>query len=181
MTESGTGPAAEPSIHWRQRWWYALWVALVALLLGALGFWGWWETPAVSGAGHAVLTIRMVDLPQGSKVEAWTGPAQTWKPDASGFQGPWSVEDVAKPLPVPPLEIRAGLRRWHQGYIPRLTSDRILLRIDPPQGPPRYAFYDLRSDINAGLAGPHRRLFLPSTLRWGALSTDASRPSPLLP
>lgn len=182
MTESGTEPveasAAGQSIHWRQRWWYGLWVAL---LLGSLGFWGWWETPAASGTGHVVLSIRVADLPAGSKVEAWTGPIQAWKVDAVGFQGPWVVQDTVKPLPVPPLEIRAGLRRWHQGYIPRLTSDRVVLRMDPPDGPPRYAAYDLHSDINAGLAGPHRRLFITSAMRWGALSEDASKPSPLLP
>jgi hypothetical protein len=176
--DSGTRQAPERSIHWRQRWWYAGWVAL---LLGALGFWGWWETPAASGAGHVVLTVRVVDLPAGSQVEAWTGPAKAWKPDASGFQGPWAVRDTAKPLPLPPLEIRMGSRRWHQGYIPRLTSDWLLLRIDPPEGPRRYAAYDLRGDINAGLMGPRHRMFLSGVVRWGALSTDASRPSPLLP
>ena len=182
MAESGTEqvaePGAGPSIHWRQRWWYALWVAL---LLGASGFWAWWETPAVSGTGHVVMTIRVVGLPAGSRVEAWTGPSKKWKADAPGFFGPWPVVDAAKPLPVPPIEIHVGLRRWHQGYIPRLTNDRVVLRLDPPDGAPRYLSYDLREDLNAGTAGPHRRLFYSVPVRWVALSTDASRPSPLLP
>ncbi|HXC17313.1 MAG TPA: hypothetical protein VNV60_07735 [Holophagaceae bacterium] len=179
MAESRTEGAPEPSIHWRQRWWYALWVAL---LLGASGFWAWWETPAISGTGHVIARVWIKDLPAGCKVEAWTGPAKAWKQDAPGFQGPWTVQDDAtKPLPLPPLEIRAGLRRWHQGYIPRLTSDRLVLRIDPPEGLPRYAAYDLRMDLNAGLAGPHRRLYLSAPLKWKTLSTDASQPSPLLP
>ena len=178
VAESEARSMREPSIHWRQRWWYGLWVAL---LLGSLGFWAWWETPAVSGVGHVVLAIRIADLPAGSRVEAWTGSSRLWKQDAPGFQGPWMVQDPAKPLPLPPLEIHAGLRRWHQGYIPRLTSDLVVLRIDPPQGPPRYANYDLRMDLNAGLAGPHRRLLISNLLRWEALSMDASRPSPLLP
>ncbi|HET6330948.1 MAG TPA: hypothetical protein VFF76_09190 [Holophagaceae bacterium] len=179
MTDSGTAQAPERSIHWRQRWWYALWVAL---LLGASGFWAWWETPAVSGIGHVVARVWVKDLPAGSKVEVWTGPAKAWKQDAPGFQGPWMVQDdAAKPLPLPPLEIRAGLRRWHQGYIPRLTSDRLVLRIDPPEGAPRFAAYDLQRDLDAGLAGPHRRLLISTSLKWAALSMDASRPSPLLP
>jgi hypothetical protein len=166
------------SIHWRQRWWYALWVAL---LLGALGFWAWWETPAASGVGHVVLVIRVVDLPPGSKAEVWAGPAKAWKADPSAFQGPWPVTDPAKALPLPPVAIQAGLRRWRQGYIPRLTSDLIVLRLDPPQGPPRYAAYGLAKDLNAGLAGPHRRLILSAPVRWGNLSEDASHPSALLP
>lgn len=178
MPEPGSGAVAGPSIHWRQRWWYAFWVAL---LLGALGFWRWWETPAYSGVGHVVLTVRMADLPAGSRVSAWAGPSGTWRQDAAGFMGPWAVQDAARPLPVPPIEIKTALRRWHQGYIPRLTSDRVVLRIEPPQGPPRYAGYNLRADLNAGTAGPHRRLFLSTFLRWGALSLDASRPTPLLP
>lgn len=182
MPESGTElvpePGAAPSIHWRQRWWYAFWVAL---LLGLSGFWAWWETPAVSGTGHVVVRVWVAGLPAGSRVEAWTGPAKAWKQGVSGFQGPWMAGDASKPLPLPPLEIQAGLRRWHQGYIPRLTSDRLVVRIDPPEGPPRYAAYDLRADLDAGLAGPHRRLYLSAPLKWNALSTDASRPSPLLP
>ena len=171
--------APEPrSIHWRQRWWYALWTAL---LLGALGFWAWWETPAVSGLGHVVLALRVADLPQGSRVEVWSGPSKAWKPGQSSFQGPWAVTDAAKPLPLPPVEIKAGLRRWHQGYIPRLTSDLIVLRLDPPQGAPRYGFYDLSKDLGTGLAGPHRRMIVSGPLRWGNLSEDASHPSPLLP
>lgn len=169
---------AEPSIHWRQRWWYALWAAL---LLGALGFWRWWETPAYTGTGHMILSVRVVDLPAGSRVSTWAGPAKAWKEGAPGFLGPWTAQDAAKPLPVPPIEITAGLRRWHQGYIPRLTSDRVVLRIEPPQGPARYASYDLRTDLNAGTAGPHRRLFLSTFFRWAALSTDAASPTPLLP
>ena len=178
MTESGTGQMAEPSIHWRRRWWYALWVAL---LLGTAGFWRWWETPAVFGAGHAILTIRMADLPPGTKVEAWTGPVKAWSADATGFQGPWVAQDAAKPLPIPPLEIQVGLRRWHQGYIPRLTSDLIVLRLDPPQGPSKFIAYSLKTDLNSGLAGPHHRLSISAPVRWSALSVDASRPSPLLP
>ncbi len=166
------------SIHWRRRNWYAAWVVL---LLAVLGFWAWWETPAVSGTGHVVFTVRVVDLPPGTKASVWAGPAARWNTNAGGFQGPWAIEDSARSLPLPPIEIKAGLRRWHQGYIPRLTSDEIVLRLDPPQGPPRYAAYDLRADLNAGLAGPHRRLLVSGPLRWGALSTDASRPAPLLP
>ena len=168
----------ERSIHWRQRWWYALWVAL---LLGSLGFWAWWETPAVSGSGHVALTLRVADLPPGTQVEVWAGPAKAWRPGTQGLLGPWAVQDPAKPLPIPPIEIRAALRRWHQGYIPRLTSDLIIVRLDPPQGGPRYARYDLSKDLDAGLAGPHRRMFVSAPLRWAALSEDAAEPSPLLP
>lgn len=166
------------SIHWRRRGWYVLWACL---LLGALGFWAWWETPAVSGVGHVVLTLRAADLPPGSKVEVWTGPAKSWSPGRSTFQGPWMVTDSAKPLPVPSIELKAGLRRWHQGYIPRLTSDLLILRLDLPGAPPRYAAYDLSQDLNFGLAGPHRRLFISSPIAWKKFSEDASHPSPLLP
>ena len=178
MAESEIEPKAGRSIHWRQRWWYVTWVTL---LLSSLGFWGWWETPAASGTGHVVLKIWVSDIPVGSQVEAWTGPSKKWNQEAPGIQGPWRVVDASKPLPLPPLEIQVGLRRWHQGYIPRLTSDRLVLRFDPPQGPPRFAGYNLEQDLNTGFAGPHRRLFLSMPLRWAALSTDASRPSPLLP
>lgn len=173
MPEAST----ERSIHWRQRWWYALWVAL---LLGALGLWAWWETPAVRGTGHVVLTLKVEGLPPGSRISAWVGSSGT-APGTGGFLGPWPVQDPLRPLPIPPLEIRAGLRRWHQGFIPRLTTDRILLRLDPPQGPPRFLVYDLRADLAAGTAGPHRRLFISAPVRWAPLSEDASSPSPLLP
>ena len=169
---------AQPrSIHWRRRWWYAAWVAL---LLGALGFWALWETPRVAGTGHVVLTIHVIGLPAGSRVEAWVGPAKAWGSDAV-LQGNWAVQDPSRPLPIPPLEIRAGLRRWGKGYLPRLTSDLIVLRLDPPQGVPRFLAYDLSADLNAGLAGPHHRLSVSVPVRWEALSEDASRPSPLLP
>ena len=178
MTLEGAEPQQERSIHWRQRWWYALWVAL---LLGSLGLWAWWETPAASGVGHAVFKVSIPDLPPGSRVEAWAGPAKAWTKAPSAFLGPWPVEDPARPLPVPPVEIREGFRRWHQGYIPRLTSELVVFRIIPGQGAPRFAFYDLRQDLNAGLAGPHRRLMISAPLHWAALSEDAARPSPLLP
>lgn len=171
-------PSEERSIHWRRRNWYAVWAVL---LLAALAFWGWWETPAVSGTGHLVLSVRVVDLPPGTQARVWAGPAARWNTQPSPFEGPWVVADPTKPLPIPPIVIKAGLRRWHQGYIPRLTSDEVVLRLDPPQGPPRYAAYDLRADLNAGLAGPHRKLLVSGPLRWGTLSSDASRPSPLLP
>lgn len=174
MAEAGV----ERSIHWRQRWWYALWLAL---LIGALGFWRWWETPASLGVGHVVLTLRVADLPAASRVEAWVGPARDWKPGAPGFQGPWTVQDPAKPLPLPPLEIRIASRRWHQGYIPRFTTDFVVVRMDSPQGPTRFASYNLRQDLDGGLAGPHRRLMVGMPLKWNSLSTDGSRPTPLLP
>ncbi|HET8714863.1 MAG TPA: hypothetical protein VFM16_03490, partial [Holophagaceae bacterium] len=152
----------------------------VGLLLGSLAFWAWWETPAVRGTGHVVLTLRVAGLPQGSRVSAWAG-RRADAPAEAGFLGPWAVADPLKPLPIPPLEIRAGLRRWHQGYIPRLTSDVVLVQIQPPQGPARYLVYDLRMDLDAGTAGPHRRLFISAPVRWDALSADARHPSPLLP
>lgn len=166
------------SIHWRRRRWYVLWACL---LLGALGFWGWWETPAVSGVGHVMLTLRAADLPAGSRIEIWTGPSKSWEPGRSAFQGPWVVTDSAKALPLPPIELKAGLRRWHQGYIPRLTSDLLILRLDLPGNAPRYAAYDLSQDLDHGLAGPHRRLMISSPIPWKTFSEDASRPSPLLP
>lgn len=177
-TEHGEQSLEERSIHHRRRHWYAVWVGL---LLAALAFWGWWETPAVSGTGHLILTVRVVDLPPGSRVEVWAGPSARWNTGSASYQGPWAVTDPSKPLPLPPIAIQAGLRRWHQGYIPRLTSDTVVLRLDPPQGPPRFTAYDLRADLNAGVAGPHRRLMVSGPIRWGALSTDASKPSPLLP
>jgi len=178
MTREEAAPRPERSIHWRQRWWYALWVTL---LLGSLGFWAWWETPAVSGSGHVVMSLRVPDLPPGTKVEVWAGPAKAWRPGVQGVLGPWAVQDPAKPLPIPPVEIRAGLRHWHQGYIPRFTSDLIIVRLEPPQGAPRFAGYDLSKDLQADLAGPHRRMFISAPLRWAALSEDAAKPSPLLP
>ncbi|HEU4952552.1 MAG TPA: hypothetical protein VFT46_11410 [Holophagaceae bacterium] len=169
--------AVEPSIHWRQRWWYVLWVSL---LLTSLGFWAWWETPAARGTGHVVLKLWVVGLPEGSRVSAWAGP-QGAGPAEAAFQGPWVVADPAKPLPIPPLEIQAALRRWHQGYIPRLTTASLLIRIQPAQGPARYLGYDLRHDLDSGAAGPHRRLFISGPVRWDTLSVDATHPSPLLP
>ena len=178
MTPEGAEPQQERSIHWRQRWWYALWVSL---LLGSLAFWAWWETPAESGVGHAIFRVSIPDLPSGSRVEVWTGPAKAWGGGPSALLGPWQVQDPAKPLPVPPLEIKEGLRRWHQGYIPRLTSELVVFRITPAQGAPRFVSYDLRQDLNRELAGAHRRLFVSAPLHWAALSEDAARPSPLLP
>ena len=171
-------PSSERSIHWRQRWWYVTWVLL---LLGALGFWAWWETPAIRGTGHVVFKVWVQELPAGSRVEAWVGPTKQWNLQAQGFQGPWTVTEADKPLPIPPLEIHVGLRHWRQGYIPRLSGDLIVLRLDAPSGPPRFIAYDLRADLNSGTAGPHRRLYVSGPLRWGSLSTDATHPTPLLP
>jgi hypothetical protein len=169
-----TAPAVR-SIHYRRRWAYALWVALLLLSLGALVL---WERPATTVTASYQVKVTIRQAPPGAAVEAWAGPWSRWT-GPEGFSGAAGQaplrEDGSATLPV--IHVPIARRRWAKGYIPRGTWDLVVLRFTAPGEAPRYVVLPLAPDIRSGLLRPRWRLTGTVNSRWGALDTAPQVPA----
>lgn len=165
-------PAGAPRSYRRRQLAWAL------VLLAILGFWAWWETPAGHVQGHLAVRLQVRDLPAGTEVDIWQGPHRTWSGTSAAYGNTLKVDQPDKSFPLPLLTVDMALRRLHQGYLPRLTSDWVVLRFRSPLEPPRFALYDLRKDLNTGYMGAKRRVAVITPLVWSRLSQDPEAPTP---
>lgn len=163
----------QPSIHHRRRYWYALWVVLLACSVGLAA---WWETPASRGTGRLDLSLQGQGVVQGAELDYWVGPRGEWRGESAPWQGTIVVQDPSRPVNVPTLTLKLATRRLHQGYIPRGTYDLVVLRLRQPGQSPRYAKYDLKNDLLSGVMAPHRHLFVTISMIWKNFPEDSKHP-----
>jgi hypothetical protein len=76
--------------------------------------------------------------------------------------------DAIAPLLILPV----SYRRWVQGYIPRRTSDLLVVCLMVPDQPTRYLAYSMGGDLRSGWAGPGRIFKLNLECAWEKLATD---------
>ncbi len=167
-----TAPA--PSIHFRRRWYYALWVSLLLLSAGALVL---WERPASTSEASLVVKLDLPGAPAGCRIQAWVGPwAQGRNLDwgAAGLLQADLQADGQASLPL--VRVRIARRRWVPDYIPRATWDLMVLRIMPPAGPPKFYCLPLSEDIRSGVLRAKWRLTTVIQVPWDGLQTDARLP-----
>jgi len=168
-----TAPAIR-SIHFRRRWYYALWVGLLFLSAGALAL---WELPASTSEASLVVELQIPGAPAGTRIQGWVGPY------AQGAEADWTGAGLIRAdlqadgrATLPLARIRIARRRWVQDYIPRRTWDLMVLRFTPPDGPPRYFCLPLADDIRAGALRPKWRLTTSIRTPWGNLQADGRPP-----
>jgi hypothetical protein len=164
------------SIHYRRRWYYVLWSCLLLASLIALVL---WETPSPVGTVNVQMNIAIKDLPEGCQFSVWAGPRRSW-------HGNNLVESQAGRI-IPPdgkvvesLVLPVAYRRWGGGYIPRRTSDFIVLVFMPPSGEPHYLALPLDTDLRTGFLRLGRKMTVSLGFHWRRLGTDRFMP-PLFP
>lgn len=159
-----------PSIHHRRRWFYVLWVALLAAVAGGAL---WWETPAREGVAHLHLSIRGKDLPAGTRGLLWVGPTGSWK----GTWNPAESQLLREPkgLAFGTRPVRIAHRRLRQGLLMRRTDDLAIVVLEAATGERRFLIYDLRDEMGSTLA-IGRTLTLNVTCTWEGLRRTAELP-----
>jgi len=162
------------SIHYRRRWYYALWVALLVSSGIALAL---WERPSRIDLASLVFRVEIRNVPAGTRMQAWNGPWAQWQ--GAGWTGEGVDPIDIRPdgtAAVPLVRIRIARRRWVQDYIPRDTWDLMVLRLTPPSGLPRYFIQPLSADIRRGELKAGWRLTTTASFDWDSLRTDATLP-----
>ena len=166
--------APAPSIHYRRRWYYALWVGLLLLSAGALAL---WERPASSTEASLVVEVDLPGAPAGTRILGWAGPwAQGLSPDWTGAGLLRADLQADGRATLPLVRIRIARRRWVQDYIPRATWDLMVLKFIPPAGPPRFYCLPLSLDIRTGALRAKWRLTTSIRAPWESLPTDGRPP-----
>lgn len=160
-------PAA--SIHYRRRYFYALWVALLLLSLGALAL---WETPASTATSRVELRVQVKGLPEGVQARIWAGPRGRWGDMVWRTEGTPVPFSASGPVVVPPQTVWAGYRRWTKGFIPRRTADLIVLCFQESGQPDRFLPFPLAQDWHSGMLGPRRVLRIGCECNWKSLRQD---------
>jgi hypothetical protein len=168
--------ASSPSIHFQRRWFYALWVILLAVAAGA---WILWEKPASWSQASLVVQLKLRDVPLGTRIQAWNGPRAQW-PGAS-WAGLGAFADLPlqadQTLTLPTLRVPIAERRWvRKDYIPRGTGDLVVLKVTPPGGPSRYFLLPLAEDLHSGLLKPKWKLTVFINKSFNGLTLDCRRP-----
>ena len=166
-------PIPSPSIHYRRRWFYVLWTALLLALL-----WGWalWERPKhIYEASLKVQYRARGEVPAGTRVQGWVGPAgrrpgADWQGEGGFVE---AVLDGNNQIVLPVFKLHLAPRRWgRRAFIPRYTWDLLVLRITRPGQAPRYLSASLARDIDSGLLRPRQVVFYQFSLPIDALSLD---------
>ena len=165
---------APRGIHYRRRWFYALWVVLLLLSSGALAL---WQRPLAVVQASLTVRIHVRQAPAGAQVQTWAGPWDRWP-------GPeWSAAGAAPTaLPadgwatLPVAAITIARRRWVNQYIARDTSDLLMLKFTAPGERPRYFALPLSKDIRTGLLRPQGRLITSVETHWSGLGFDGKAP-----
>lgn len=162
----------ERSIHYRRRWFYVLWCAL---LLVSVWAWILWVTPRESGTARMMVRLKVEAVPPGCRVQAWTGPQARWAGDAWQGENP-AAEAVmgGDYLDLPPIRLDIAFRRWVKDYIPSKTSDLLVIRFVPPTGQSRYFFLPLEKDWRSGLLRVGWVIHVKIPCPWESLGTDAT-------
>jgi len=164
-----------PSIHFRRRWYYVLWTALLLLSAGALAL---WERPAAVDTAAFILKLKVAGAPAGTQVQVWAGPHARWPGQAWQGEGAYAQEalpgDGALTLPL--VRVAIARRRWVRDYIPRGTWDLVMVRFVAPGAPPRFLAVPLSQDIRLGALRPRWKLATTLTLPWEKLEVDGRGP-----
>ena len=175
MTEA----AAQPSIHYRRRWFYVLWCSLLLISLGAYGLWEW---PKRIEKPLLIVLMKADQLPAGVEVQVWTGPKAAWP--GPGWDG-LDARCTLKPngtggMETPPMLVPVGVRRWvKKGTVPRRTHDLLVFRFIAPGQAVRFSFVSLKNDWRQGLLRDGKRLFFRYEPEWKELSLDGRLPEDL--
>ncbi|MDP2875521.1 MAG: hypothetical protein Q8O00_05000 [Holophaga sp.] len=161
------------SIHFRRRWFYVLWGAMLLSCITVLIL---WETPKRSGTAKLTLRLEISKIPTQTVVKVWTGPRDRWPGVA------WTGQDaVAEIRPndhkvsLESLPLPVAYRRWGKDTIPRHTTDLVVLRFEAPNQSPRYMPFPLGQDWRVGLLRPGRTMSLSMDCGWVGLETDPAK------
>lgn len=167
---------AEPSIHYRRRWFYLLWSVLLLLSATALLY---WETPAARELASLQVQFNVTGAPAGTRMQAWAGPWGSWA--GQDWTGAGALADATLPasgqVTLPLVHVPIARRRFKLGYIPRGTWDLMMVRLSPPSEPARYYALPLSLDIRTGVLVPRHRLMVGIDVSWKNLQVDAEAPN----
>jgi hypothetical protein len=165
---------AERGIHYRRRWFYALWVTLLLLSLGALAL---WQRPRAIDQAPLQVQIQVRQAPAGTGVQVWAGPWDQWQ--GPGWSGEGAVSTALRAegsTPLPLLTIRIARRRWVKDYIRRDSWELLMLKLTAPGEQPRYYALPLSKDIRTGLLRTKGKLISSIIVSWGSLRVDGRAP-----
>lgn len=163
---------ATRSIHYRRRWYYGLWVAL--LLTSVIGL-ALWETPNRSSASKITLRLKVKNLPAHTKVMVWAGPQGRWP--GSTWTGEGAITEInpaGEIFHFEKLALPVAYRRWGKNTIPRRTTDLVVLRFEAPGQAARYIPLPLGKDWRSGMLAPGWVMRLVIENEWEQLGIDSS-------
>jgi hypothetical protein len=160
------------ALHFQRRWYYALWIMLLCISTGLLIR---WEIPIRIGKAKVELHLRVSGMPENSRVLVWVGPRKQWPGDT------WTGEDAvtdfianSDEINTPSLNLTVAFRRWmDKVYIPRKTSDLLVLKIQPQVGSPRYFILPIDMDWRTGLLHEGREMKISVSCPWDGLWKSA--------
>jgi hypothetical protein len=165
---------ADRSIHYRRRWFYALWVGLLLLSLEALAL---WERPRAIDQAPLQVQLQVREAPAGTGVQVWAGPWAQWQGLGwSGEGAPSTMLRAEGATPLPPLTIRIARRRWVKDYIRGDSWELLMLKLTAPGEQPRYFALPLSKDIRTGLLRPKGKLISTIMVSWKSLRLDGRAP-----
>lgn len=167
MSDSTTEAPTGPSLHHQRRWYYVLWSSLLALSLVAYGFWLW---PVAAGQGAMAFHFGMDGAPGPVTLSYWVGRGG----DALGQGGSYQA---VPGLETPKIPIAILQRRWVRDLHPK--APRLVLLRFQSGGQSRFALYDMKEDLRAGVLKDHRLVGIRAQLTWDALSDSESAPTKL--
>lgn len=172
-----TPPEPGRSIHYRRRYAYGLWVAMLFLSLGALAL---WEQPLSVAPASLQVQLQVLEAPKDTRVLAWAGPCGQW--DGPGRFREAVIQVTLQPdgrASLPLFRLPIARRRWVKGYVPRSTWDLMMLKFTPPDGQPKYMALPLSQDIRMGFLKPRYRFFDTIRCHWRGLKDTAQAPDPM--
>lgn len=159
------------SIHHRRRWYYVLWVTLLALSLGALHL---WRTPVPMGDWTLRLKVRLNEARGPVKVRVWFGPEHLLRQKT--LDASWDRCTEALPADAThafqDLRIPLLRRRWTSHPFPEKNGEALVLAFSQEGQADRYLAIPLKEDLWTVLMRHKRVTSLDIVTQWSSLPLE---------
>ncbi len=162
-----------PSIHFRRRGFYALWVALLLLSGVALVL---WRKPVYMGTWNVQIKMRVDAAPGELQARIWFGPtsALRQKPLSQAWERRTDSIPMGQKVHIKDLHVPLARRRWTQLPYPEGNGEVLVIELRHGAEPPRYLAFQLEEDLKVVLMRHKRVTTLEFVTNWQRLPLDPS-------